>query len=152
MISPMRRGALCALMAPHSRASSATAMPISSGNSQAATKTPGNSQRAKMAASTAGISTAADATRMLRLFGSKRLASRQDVIDLGPAIAPITSAEFVHGGLQMGRSVIGPQHVLEHQLGVGRLPQQEVGQPLLSAGADDQVRRRILRRGQLGFE
>ena len=34
---------------------------------------------------------------------------------------------------------VGPQLVGEDQLGVGGLPQQVVGQPLLAAGADDQV-------------
>ena len=38
-----------------------------------------------------------------------------------------------------GSAEIGPQHVEEHQLGIGRLPQQEVRQPLLAGGADDQV-------------
>src|SRR5690348_844487 len=34
----------------------------------------------------------------------------------------------------------GPQHVAEIEFAVGRLPDQESRQPLLAAGADDEVR------------
>ena len=34
---------------------------------------------------------------------------------------------------------VGPQPIKEHQLGVRALPQQEVGCPLLTRGADEQV-------------
>ncbi len=35
---------------------------------------------------------------------------------------------------------IRPQHLEEQELRIGRLPQQEVGQPLLAGGTDDKVR------------
>ena len=35
---------------------------------------------------------------------------------------------------------IGPGHIREIELRIGQLPQQKVGQPLLSAGSDQQVR------------
>ena len=37
---------------------------------------------------------------------------------------------------------IGPERVDEQQFGIGRLPEQEVGQALLARGADQQVERR----------
>ena len=34
---------------------------------------------------------------------------------------------------------VGPQGVDEAELGVGAFPQQEIGQPLLAAGADEEI-------------
>ena len=45
---------------------------------------------------------------------------------------------------------IGPQRVDEQQFGIGRLPQQEIGQPLLARRADQQVERRQVARVELG--
>ena len=41
---------------------------------------------------------------------------------------------------------IGPEHVGEQQFGIGRLPEQEIGEALLAGGADDQVERRQVAR------
>src|SRR5699024_12103019 len=54
-----------------------------------------------------------------------------------PAGPPVV---LLDGGVQVGRGKIGPEDVHLHQLGVGRLPEHEVGQPLFPAGAQDQVR------------
>ena len=42
--------------------------------------------------------------------------------------------------VERARVEVGPQQVGEIQLGVGELPEQEVADPLLAAGADEQVR------------
>ena len=55
------------------------------------------------------------------------------------AEAPLAALEIGDGRAQIVGAEIGPQRIDEAQLGVGRLPQQEVGQPLLAAGADDKV-------------
>src|SRR5207302_3157285 len=47
---------------------------------------------------------------------------------------------------------VGPELVPEHELGIGRLPQQVVGQALLAACADDQIGVVHLRRIQAGAE
>jgi hypothetical protein len=48
-------------------------------------------------------------------------------------------------------NVIRPQPVGEVQFGVGALPQEEVGQPLLAAGADQEEALRIFRRRERRF-
>ena len=70
---------------------------------------------------------------------SKRLACGKDVIDHDGAVPAITRVILGNGGLEVIRPVVRPQDVLENELGVGRFPQQEIGQSLLAAGAHDQV-------------
>ena len=56
-----------------------------------------------------------------------------------PAVAAVALGE---GGQRVGEVVaveVGPQPLGEVELGVGAFPQQEVRQPLLAAGADQQV-------------
>src|SRR3546814_9075252 len=43
---------------------------------------------------------------------------------------------------EIGRFEIRPQNVGKIQLGIGRLPEQEIRQPHLARGADEQVERR----------
>src|SRR6516162_9159111 len=57
-----------------------------------------------------------------------------------PAEAPAALRELGQRFLEGLAGEVGPQLLAEHELGVGRLPQQVVRKPLLSAGADDQVR------------
>src|SRR5215203_6009484 len=52
---------------------------------------------------------------------------------------PLPAAEVAHGVGQVGAAEVGPHAVGEDQLGVGALPEQEVREPLLAAGADQQV-------------
>src|SRR5262245_55058275 len=40
---------------------------------------------------------------------------------------------------QIGGAEVGPQHVDEAELGVGALPEQEVGEPFFAAGANEEV-------------
>src|SRR5665213_2053000 len=138
----MRLAAPGALIALHSIASTATAMAISTKKIWST----------KTAISTTAISTTAESARCPRFFQSNRLADGEDVIYASPAIAPVALAERLHGLSQVLRAIVGPKHVLEDQLGIGRLPEQEVGQPLFAAGADDQVGRQGLRGGQRRLE
>ena len=55
------------------------------------------------------------------------------------SVSPIAIGERLNGGREIGSGEVGPQDVGEVKLGVGRLPQQEVTQPLFSAGADQQI-------------
>ena len=55
------------------------------------------------------------------------------------SVSPITSGKRLNGGSEIGLGEVRPQDVGEVELGVGRLPQQEVTQSLFSAGADEQI-------------
>src|ERR1700761_9635153 len=54
-----------------------------------------------------------------------------------PALAP---GIFGDRALERGLVEIGPMNGNENELAIGRLPHQEIRQPLLAAGADDQIR------------
>src|SRR5687768_11580399 len=60
----------------------------------------------------------------------------------GAAEASLAAAIGGEGLLQRGGAEIGPQGVGEVELGVRELPEQEVGDALLAAGADEEVRLR----------
>src|SRR5262252_2046175 len=68
------------------------------------------------------------------------------------AIASFTPAKLGDRLLQMLLAEVRPQRVDEHQLGIGALPQQEIADPLLAAGADQQVRVGQTRRQKLALE
>ena len=51
----------------------------------------------------------------------------------------VRRANSAQGGVEGGRREVGPQHVGEVELGVRRLPDQEVADALLATGADEQV-------------
>ena len=55
------------------------------------------------------------------------------------AEAAVAGGEAFHRLGQRRAAEIRPQRVEEQKLGIGRLPEQEVGQPVLAAGADHQV-------------
>src|SRR6478735_7497815 len=55
------------------------------------------------------------------------------------AISPFTPTELSDCLLQVVLAEIGPQRVDEHQLGIGTLPEQEIADALLAAGADQEV-------------
>src|SRR4051812_27413965 len=56
------------------------------------------------------------------------------------AVAPVALVEFSDCIFQIALREIGPQRIDEDQFGIGRLPQKEIADPLLSAGSDQQVR------------
>ena len=87
-----------------------------------------------IAAMTAGISTIADSARRPRSFQLKRLAGGESVMGLHPAVAAVAAAVFLDGRGQGFLAVVGPQDVLEHQFGVGGLPEQEIRQAHLAGG------------------
>ena len=82
----------------------------------------GNIHGKKIAPMTAGIKTAADAALSAKFCQSKRLAGREDVIDFGSAKSALAAPEFFDCGGQVLATVVWPEHILEHQLRVGRLP------------------------------
>src|SRR5450631_182999 len=55
------------------------------------------------------------------------------------AEAALALLVFADCRLERGAVEIGPISRHEHQFTIGRLPEQEIRQPLLSAGADDEV-------------
>ena len=55
------------------------------------------------------------------------------------SVSPITTGKHLNGGREIGPGELRPQDVGEVELGVGRLPKQEVTQSLFSAGADEQI-------------
>src|SRR6188508_1178521 len=67
--------------------------------------------------------------------------SRVAVHDIGdrPAVAPITLGIRLNRAPKVAAVEIGPQSIKEHQLGIGALPQQEVGRSLLSRRANEEV-------------
>src|SRR5262245_66625223 len=56
-----------------------------------------------------------------------------------PAEAALATLEIVERRAQVVGAEVGPQRVDETELGVGELPQQEVREPLLAAGTDEQI-------------
>src|SRR5690348_6235768 len=83
------------------------------------------------AASAGGINTSAETMRSVRTFASARAN--------GGAVAAIAAVEVAHGLFEIALGEIGPQRRREHQLGVSGLPEQEIADALLAAGADEQV-------------
>ena len=58
---------------------------------------------------------------------------------------PVAGAEGGQGLVVALHIEVRPQHLGEEKLGVGTLPQHEVAQPHLAAGADHQVDVRLAR-------
>jgi hypothetical protein len=55
-------------------------------------------------------------------------------------VASLAAGVFGECRLHVLGAEIGPQHFLEDELGIGRLPEQEVRDALLAGGADDEIR------------
>src|SRR6478672_9285353 len=87
------------------------------------------------AASSSGPRIAADTTRSSR--PRKRAGAAALAADA--AIATIAATELGDGPFEMLLAEVGPQGVDEHQLGIGALPEQEIADALLAAGADQEV-------------
>ena len=56
-----------------------------------------------------------------------------------PTKPPLAPAEIGERCGEVVATEVRPQRVDETQLGVGRLPQQKVREPLLAAGADQEI-------------
>src|SRR5262249_18390020 len=69
-----------------------------------------------------------------------------------PAEPPLPLPVPVDRGVERDRIEVGPQHVGEVQLGVGELPQQEVRDPLLPTGTDEQVGLGCVRHREEGLQ
>src|SRR3954468_14613424 len=112
----------------HSQASNAAATAISAVQASAP------SQMQRMAA---GTSSAAESARLRR---SGQRETWEVAGSAGPGtVAPLPPAVVADRLGQVLGAVVGPEHVLEDELRIGRLPQQEIRQPLLARGTDDQV-------------
>ena len=71
-----------------------------------------------------------------------RCAQHQRVSDLARASSPkrrCRPTEMLDRGVELALAEVRPQRVAEIQLGVGEIPQQEIADALLAAGADQQV-------------
>src|SRR5919108_638203 len=94
--------------------------------------TPSSTAMSTMAVSTRSLSTLAD------LFTNRLpLAERLFARESETALARIEGAQRV---LEMRHVEIRPQCLAEVQLGVGEIPQQEIADAVIAAGADEQVR------------
>src|SRR6185436_8235901 len=85
------------------------------------------------AANSNGPRITADTTRSSR--PRKRAGDAPGALAADAAIATFAAAEFGNRLLQMLLAEVGPQCVDEHQLGIGALPEQEIADALLAAGA-----------------
>src|SRR5579871_6366678 len=78
-------------------------------------------------------STAADRMRSFR-------PSQRSALLCGGSIAPLSAGVFQQRLAQVREGEIRPEHGSKIKFRVGRLPEQEIAEPLLAAGADEQVR------------
>src|SRR5690242_4235658 len=102
------------------------------------------------AARTSGARIAADTVRSKR--PRKRAVGANGALTTDAAIATFAAAKLGNRLLEMLLAEVGPQGVDEHQLSVGTLPQQEIADALLAAGADQQIRIGHARGQQLALE
>ena len=91
---------------------------------------PGPARRSPRTISRTGTSTAA-------LIARSRIT---DATGRSATEAAMAAGELEQGGVERVRTEVRPERVAGVELGVGRLPDQEVGEALLAAGPDDQVR------------
>src|SRR2546428_177552 len=88
---------------------------------------------ASFGTSNASPTTINDTTFLFIATSSAHVARRQT------SETTLASAELLDRARQLGGVEVGPQHAREDELGVGALPQQEVGHALLAAAADEEV-------------
>jgi len=81
---------------------------------------------------TAGINTAADATRRPRFVQSNRLAGGKDVIGSDGTISAVTLGKLLERSFQVRLSIVRPKDILKHQFGVCGFPKKKIGQPVFS--------------------
>src|SRR5215831_917464 len=111
---------------PQSRAHSHP-IPITAASTRSVIATP----PAHTAASAIGAKINAEMIRSLSALG---LAGAN-----GGAVTAFAAVIVAQGLLEIGLAEIGPERVDEHQFRIGRLPQQEIADALLAAGANDEV-------------
>ena len=96
----------------------------------------------------ASISGASQAAVMMRCLSTLL---RLDLF-VGHAEAPLAPLEVLQRQVEGVGVEVGPQAWREVELGVGQLPENEVGDALLAAGADAEIHRRHPGQAQLGSE
>src|SRR5699024_4115208 len=67
------------------------------------------------------------------------------LVGLRPSVTAVSARVDLAGPPQVTAVEVGPKSVQKDELGISRLPQQEVGQPLFTGGAYEQVDRWYLR-------
>src|SRR5689334_24756723 len=107
------------------RISTVTSQMVAIGGSPS--MTPRNTATSAMAVSTLCLST------------SGRLARGAARLFAGQAVSPLARRERCQRRFQLRNVEIRPQRVAEEDLGVGEVPQQEVADPMVAAGADEEV-------------
>src|SRR4051812_3579010 len=90
---------------------------------------------------------------LVRATGPPRSVRRQ--LFLRQAETPLATGEEIKRTFQLGHIEIRPQHLTEEQLGIRRMPKQEIADPLFPTGADHQIDLRhageLHVRGEAGF-
>src|SRR6202521_3085953 len=135
---------------PSSRNADHSQAPASTSSVTTPTVTHAGSQ-STMASSTAP-STTAVRTRLRSASVTMPLRPRRGLSRCGVAEAPFTSGEERERVLEIRHREIRPQPRTEIQLRVGEIPEQEVADAVLTAGADQQVRLRQSREHELRGE
>src|SRR6056297_651106 len=90
------------------------------------------------AASTSAASTSEVITRDLSMLLCVALGKASE--------APLALPEIVQRRIQVGLGEVRPERIAEMEFGIGKIPQQVIGKPALSAGPDEQVRFRLARK------
>src|SRR5688572_23504567 len=93
--------------------------------------------RPSITPSSTATSTIAVSTRCLSTRGLLRLLAH---LFARQAEAALASAECGERSLEVRLVEIRPQHIADVDLGIGEIPQQEIADAMIAAGADEQVR------------
>src|SRR5476651_1716638 len=101
------------------------------------------------AAKASGPRITADATRS---SSPRNRAGATGMLGADAAIPPLAFAELGDRLLEMLLAEIRPQGVDEHEFGVGALPEKEIADALLAAGANEQIRIGDARSQELALE
>src|SRR3954454_18126010 len=108
-----------------------------------------------MAPSTTAIATTSviqgpPSSRLRRIGGASTAALRDRSRSIRSAPEPaLARGVFREGEVEVVGAEVGPQGLRDDELRVGRLPDQEVGQAMLAAGSNDEVRIRKVGRVEL---
>src|SRR5262249_45693578 len=71
--------------------------------------------------------------------GDARGRSDGELVGHGTAVAAVTGGIDLAGVPEVPAIEVGPERVEEDELGVGRLPEQVVGEALLTGGAQEEI-------------
>src|SRR5437762_14064608 len=86
------------------------------------------------------------------LAGATGPARRVRQLFLRETETTLAAGEEVQRSFELGHIELRPQHLAEKELRIGRMPQQEVADPLLAAGTDHEIDLRHIRELHVGRE